>query len=478
VSFALRPYQEDMIAGARALLRQHQAVLIQAPTGAGKTALAAFMAGSAVSKGLRVWFICHRDFLVDQTSKTFTKVGIDHAFIAAGWTFQPHKRVQICSIDTVKNRLDRLTPPDLVIWDEGHHTAAAGWRKVRDWADKAKHVGLSATPCRLDGKGLDDLFNAMVPGPAVSWLIENKFLSDYRAYAPSTPDLSGVHTRAGDYAAGELDAAMNKAAMIGEYPRHYLTYARGMRAVYFATSVATSERIAAMFRDAGVHAQHIDGTTPTAERKAYARRFALGEIQVLTNAALFGEGYDLAAQAGIDVSIDCVGLCRPTQSLALHLQQIGRGLRLSEGKRHAVILDHAGNIMKHGLPDDDREWSLEGQKKGKKGAQDIAVPLRQCPKCFACHRPAPKCPDCGYSYPIEVKQTIEEVEGELLEIDKEALRATRKAEEAKARTLDELIALGQARGYKNPVAWAGHRATARHAARNQRRAMPQAPEWA
>jgi hypothetical protein len=174
----------------------------------------------------------------------------------------------------VKNRLDRLTPPDLVIWDEGHHTAAAGWRKVRDWADKAKHVGLSATPCRLDGKGLDDLFNAMVPGPAVSWLIENKFLSDYRAYAPSTPDLSGVHTRAGDYAAGELDAAMNKAAMIGEYPRHYLTYARGMRAVYFATSVATSERIAAMFRDAGVHAQHIDGTTPSAKPMPGASRSA------------------------------------------------------------------------------------------------------------------------------------------------------------------------------------------------------------
>jgi DNA repair protein RadD len=360
-----------MIAGARALLRQHQAVLIQAPTGAGKTALAAFMAGSAVSKGLRVWFICHRDFLVDQTSKTFAKVGIDHAFIAAGWTFQPHKRVQICSIDTVKNRLDRLEPPDLVIWDEGHHTAAAGWRKVREWAGKAKHVGLSATPCRLDGKGLDDLFDAMVPGPAVSWLIQNRFLSDYRAYAPSTPDLSGVHTRAGDYAAGELDAAMNKAAMIGEYPRHYLTYARGMRAAYFATSVATSERIASMFRDAGVSAQHVDGTTPTAERKAICRRFALGEIQVITNCAILGEGFDLAAQAGIDVSIDCVGLARPTQSLSLHLQMIGRALRPSEGKKHAVILDHAGGLMKHGLPDDDREWRLEGQKKGKKSAEDM-----------------------------------------------------------------------------------------------------------
>lgn len=461
MSFALRPYQEDMIAGARALLRQHQAVLIQAPTGAGKTALAAFMAGSAVSKGLRVWFVCHRDFLVDQTSKTFTKVGIDHAFIAAGWTFQPHKKVQICSIDTVKNRLDRLTPPDLIIWDEGHHTAAAGWRKVREWASLAKHVGLSATPCRLDGKGLDDLFDAMVPGPAVSWLIENKFLSDYRAYAPSTPDLSGVHTRAGDYAAGELDAAMNKAAMIGEYPRHYLTYARGMRAVYFATSVATSERIAAMFRDAGVHAQHIDGTTPSAERKAYARRFALGEIQVLTNAALFGEGYDLAAQAGIDVSIDCVGLCRPTQSLALHLQQIGRGLRLSEGKRHAVILDHAGNIMKHGLPDDDREWSLAGQSKKKKGAEDTGPVVRQCSKCFCCHLPAPRCPECGFVYPVEVKQQIEEVDGELKEIDKEALRRDRAREQARAQSLDDLIELGKSRGHKKPEAWAAHVWTAR-----------------
>jgi DNA repair protein RadD len=479
MSVQLRDYQEEAIAKLRGSLRNHRSVLLTVPTGGGKTVLAAFMAGSAAAKGLRVWFVCHRDFLIDQTSQTFAKVGIDHAFIAAGWTVQPHKKVQICSIDTLRNRLDRLTPPDLMILDEGQHACAGSWKKIAEWAGSSKIVGLSGSPCRLDGKGLGDVFDDLVMGPTMAWLMQHGHLSQYKAYAPSTPDLTGVHTRAGDYAAGELDAACNKQSLVGDIVRHYQVYARGLKAIYFGCSIAHSERIAATFRDAGIGAAHIDGTTPSAERKAAARALARGEISVISNCSLAFEGYDLAAQAGMDVSIDCVGLCRPTQSLSLHLQMLGRGLRPSAGKSHAVILDHAGGILKHGLPDDDREWSLEGQKKGKKkGAEDPAVPLIQCPRCFHCHRPAPKCAECGHVYVASAKKEVEEVEGELHEIDKEALRATRKAEEAKARTLEDLIKLGQERGYKNPVAWAGHRATARHAARNQRRAMPQAPEWA
>lgn len=458
----LRPYQSGMIDEARIKLRAASAVLIQSATGSGKTVMAAKMCGTAASRGIPVFFSCHRDFLLQQTSRTFDKAGIPHSFIAAGYDFNPHAPVQICSIDTLKRRLDRIPPPGLFMWDEAHHTAAAGWAKVREWCGpRVRHIGFSATPIRLDGKGLDTKFDDMVVGPSTADLIEQGYLSEYKAFAPSTPDLHGVHTRAGDYARDEIETVMDEGQIIGDMVRHYRKYADGMRTIYFCVSIAHSKHVAATFKASGIAAEHIDGTADTARRITTARAFALGELRVLTNVDLFGEGYDLAAQADMDVAVEAVALARPTKSLALHLQQIGRALRPSAGKTHAVILDHAGNLMRHGLPDQDREWTLAGIGKGKGNG---AAPVRQCPVCFGVH-PAQqnKCPYCGHVYETQELggRVVEEVAGELKEIDAAALRRSMKAEERSANTLEGLVALARRRGYKNPEKWAGYIWTAR-----------------
>jgi DNA repair protein RadD len=448
VTFQLRPYQDEMIARIRGELRLHNSVLCQAPTGAGKTALAAFMLGSASKRQKRSFFICHRAELVEQTAATFEKVGIEYGVIAAGFPLNPMQPVQICSIDTLKGRINRYQPPDLVVWDECHHTAAAGWKRVKDAYSAAKHVGLSATPERLDGKGLDELFDALVPGPSVKWLIDQGYLSKYRAFSPPGPNMAGVHSRMGDYVRGENEAAMDKPTITGDAIKHYIRYAAGKSAVAFCVSVKHSQHVAASFRAAGIVAAHLDGSMDKTERKRIVQAFRRREIQVLCNVDLFGEGFDLP-------SLECSILLRPTQSLSLYLQQVGRCLRPDAGKEYALILDHAGNIARHGLPDDDREWSLEGRKKKKSGASESLEPMRQCPKCYASHRPTPKCPECGHVYTV-IERAPEQVEGDLVEVDLDAARKRRVIENRSADSLGQLIEMGEARGYKKPVLWAAH----------------------
>ncbi|MBF9235552.1 DEAD/DEAH box helicase [Microvirga alba] len=459
MSVQLRDYQVDVIQGARAALRRSRRVLLQLPTGGGKTALASFMAGETAGKGRPVFFICHRAELVNQTSFTFRKFGIPHGFVAAGLPMDVRQPVQVCSIDTLKNRLHQLPDPALLIWDECHHLAAAGWQKVQNHYGSAFHIGLSATPCRLDGKGLDAHFDELVTGPTVAWLIEHGHLSPYRAFAPSAPDMTGVRKQMGDFVRGETERAMDKPKLTGDAITHWLKHANGMRSVGFAVTVAHSMHMAEQFNAAGIPSAHLDGGTPKADRARIIRDYADGRILVLFNVDLFGEGFDLSAIAQRDVTIDCVLQMRPTQSLGLHLQQVGRALRPSPGKT-AIILDHAGNIRRHGLPDDEREWSLEGnQGKGRKAANDNEPPPPiTCTGCFAqIRRPAPPvCPYCGHHIAPEPKK-IEVAEGELQEItdsEKAAIRANLKREQAEAKSLQELVALGARRGYKSPQQWA------------------------
>lgn len=452
---SLRDYQQDMIQRTRGALRHHRRVLLQAPTGAGKTVLAAFMAGSATSKSLRTWFICHRRELIKQASRTFSDVGIPHGFVAAGMTPDRRQPVQVCGIQTLAGRLDRYEPPDLIIWDECHHISAGTWSKVANAYGKAKHVGLSATPTRLDGSGLDKHFDALVPGPQTAWLIENGYLSPFRLYAPTMPDLTGIHSRGGDYAKDELSDAMSKPSIIGDVVEHYRRLAHGRRNMIFCVSVKHSLAVVEKFESAGYRAAHIDGETDAAERDRLIAQFTSGAIQVLSSVDLVSEGFDLPA-------IEVATLLRPTKSLSLYLQQVGRALRMSPGKSEAIILDHAGNAMKangepnHGLPDDERTWSLAGRlkrKRGQKSDDEPGVAVRQCPVCYGVHRPAPVCPRCGHEYPA-MGRSVEELEGELMEITRQAAKVEARREQGKAQTLDDLIRIGTLRGYKNPKFWA------------------------
>lgn len=449
MAFELRDYQQALIDQARELLRAGEtSILLQAPTGAGKTALCAHMLGTAAARGQQSWFVVHRRELIRQSSRTFRAVGIPHGIVASGFVGDALQPVQICSVQTLAQRHERMRRPRLIVWDECHHVAAASWAKIHEAYPDAIHIGLSATPQRLDGAGLGAWFHNMVTGPSVSWLIEGGFLARYRLFAPSKPDLGNVHTRMGDFVRSESAAVMDRPSITGDAVAHYRKLADGKRAVVFCTSVEHSQHVVAQFRAAGVPAEHVDGETDPRERDASLRRFESGETLILSNVELFGEGVDIPG-------IECAILLRPTQSLALYLQQVGRALRPAPGKAEAIILDHAGNALRHGLPDDERTWSLDGAKKKSRKADPDDVPVKQCPKCFAVVRAQVQRCDCGHVW-IPQGRMVDEQAGELQEIDPAVLRRQRMTEQGSARSLEELIKLGVARGYKNPRAWALH----------------------
>lgn len=463
----LHPHQEDLRVKLRVALRSSTSVLAFSPTGSGKTVLAAALIKRIMEAGKRVIFAVHRADLLRQTAGTFDDFEIPYSYIAAGYHHNLYRKVQIASIPTLQNRLGKY-PADYVFVDEAHLSASGGWAKTINFykAQGAKIIGLTGSPERLDGRPLGDVWDTMVLGPSTGWLIQNGFLSKYRAFAPAGVDLSGVHTRGGDYVSSEIDEIMSGKAVLSGAVRHWRKFAAGKRTIAFAPSIARSEQLAAEFRANGIVAVHVDGNTPMPDRQAAFRGFADRQIDLLINCLLWTEGFDLAAQVGRPCTIEAVLDYSPTQSLARSLQKWGRGLRFDGGDPH-VLLDLVGAFGRHGLPDDEREWSLEGRAKAKKKAGEEAV--RVCPSCFAAHGPAPRCPHCGHVYAVEGR-VIDEVDGELEEVDVEALRLTRKIEQAKAGTLDELVKLATARGYKSPAKWAAFVHTARMAKQGERRA--------
>lgn len=444
-------------------MRSSSSVLTFAPTGFGKTVLAAALIKMIFDAGKRVIFCVHRVDLITQTAKTFQKFGIPFSYIAAGLHYNPYHRVFIASIASLKNRMEKI-PADYVMVDEAHLSAASGWAKVALHYKglRARLIGLTGSPERLDGKPLGDVWDTMVMGPSVRWLIEQGHLSRYRAFSPKGVDLSGVHTRGGDYVASEIDDLMAGRAVLAGAVKHWRKYADGKRTIGFAPSVARAEQLAAEFRSNGINAVALDANTPQEERRRSFIGFADRQIDVIMNCQLFCEGFDLAAQVDRDVTIECVLDYSPTQSLARHLQKHGRGLRRKPDA--AILLDLVGGFGRLGLPDEEREWSLEGRAK-----KDREVEVAQCSECFASHDPAPKCPECGHVYPVLERgeagegRVLDEVEGELEEIDVEALRAQRRNEQGKAKSLDDLVSLATARNYRSPEKWAAHIYSARQA---------------
>lgn len=435
----LRPYQRELVDDARNAYRHgSRAVLMNLATGGGKTFTASHIIQGAANKRNVCWWLCHRKELADQASNTFYAVGIPHGMIRSGFISDPNAIVQVASIQTIVRHLDKLPAPNFIVFDETHHIGASQWSKIFDRFPDAKILGLTATPWRLDGAGLGRWYQHMSVGPTVAELIEMGSLSPYRLFAPSLPDLAGVGMVGGDYNKSALAKAMDKPAIVGDAISHYRQLCNGKRAVAFAVSVAHSQHIAEQFNAAGIPAEHVDGSMQSFERDAIVERFKRGETLILTNCELFGEGFDVPA-------IEAAILMRPTKSLSLYLQQAGRALRPLPGKTEAIILDHAGNSLTHGLPDDVRDWSLDDRERKKRSAGS-EVPVKQCTSCFFVYRPAPKCPQCGQSAPASTRE-IEVKEGTLQEV-KRVVQLEKKKEQSKAQTLDDLIAIGKARNYK------------------------------
>jgi superfamily II DNA or RNA helicase len=251
----------------------------------------------------------------------------------------------------------------------------------------------------------------------------------------------------------ELAAVMDTSTIVGGVIDQYRKRANGKKAIYFAVSIDHSKHISAGFAAAGIPARHLDAESTLDERIRAAGDLAGGQLSVISCVDLFGEGYDLSAQSGRDVSVEAVGLCRPTQSLTLHLQQIGRALRPKP--EPAIILDHAGNIVRHGLPDEDREWSLDGVAR-KARDQDTGPAAHVCASCYGTYPTRLlACPYCGAEREIQ-RREVEEVNQDLVEANIRLVKAARVREQARAESLLELIALGHARGYKSPSGWAKH----------------------
>jgi superfamily II DNA or RNA helicase len=450
MSFTLRPYQNDILDKVRAYMRQGvRSILIQAPTGSGKTAITAHMLGTSSKKGLDSWFSVHRRELIKQSIRAFAEVNVKHGVVAAGFVPDPRQLIQIASIQTLARRYDRMRKPKLVIWDECHHIAAGTWAKIYSALPEAFHIGLTATPERLDGTGLSQWFQKMVSGPSTAELIKQGYLSPYRLFAPPGMNLGGLHTRMGDYITAELNAVADKPTITGDAIKHYLKHAAGKRAVVFCCSIEHSKHVVSQFSAAGIPAVHVDGETDMGVRDEEIEKFREGRTKILSNVELFGEGFDLPA-------IECGILLRPTQSLGLFLQQVGRTLRPASGKTVSIILDHAGNCQRHGLPDEDRIWTLDGVGADKNNSEADGKSIRICPKCFAAQFPGlPVCRFCGFTFKVESRE-VEQVEGDLEEVDPEVIRAQKKQEQSKCWSIDDLVKLGKERGYPRPYLWAKH----------------------
>lgn len=439
----LRDYQTRGVMDLRAAYaRGLCAPLYVAPTGSGKTILFTHIAQSAVARGNTVWILVHRQELIHQTSAALTALGVHHGLIAAG-RYPGKAPVQVASVQTVARRLGgkRLPPaPSLMIVDEAHHAAAGSWRRIIQAMPDTRLLGVTATPLRLDGKGLGAYFDALILGPATAELIEQGWLARPVVYAPPIrADLDGLHTVAGDYNRGEAAERMDKATITGDAVGHYKRICDGVPALAFCNSIKHAQHVAESFRGAGYRAASIDGTMRDWQRARLIADLGSGALHVLTSCELVSEGIDIPV-------VTAAILLRPTQSLGLYRQQVGRVLRPAPGKTRAVILDHVGNCLRHGLPDDEPEWSLEGALRRK---DKLAAPaVRQCPACFAAHRPASVCPICGHVYEVAARE-VEEVAGDLQEIDAVTAARMRRQQVGRARTREELEVIARERGY-NP----------------------------
>lgn len=452
----LRPYQNDLVDRSREALRRVNRLLVQSPTGSGKTAMLVHMMSTARDRGFSSIFSVHQKELIRQTSRALWEQRLEHGQIVSGRRLSDLP-VNVASIQTLVRRLDKVAEPSLFIIDEAHRTAAATYLRVLNQFPNAKVIGLTATPQRTDGKGLGHIFDELICGPSISQLIEAGYLADYELLAPPNDlDLTKVKTQAGDYEKEGLEKAVDKPKIIGDAVDHYVQHANGKRCVVMCVSIAHARHVVEQYQARGIAADLIYGDMDDDAREEMLVRFAAGGLKVLANVQLMIEGVDIPA-------IEVIQWLRPTQSLIIWMQGNGRGLRpFEDQEQRLLILDHVGNWKKHGLPDDDRNWELNPPKKPRRrgNAREEVDPdfkIRQCTECHAIFRAhLDECPNCGHPVPGGGIAQIEVVEGQLEKIDLVAERRERRREVGQARTLEDLIILGIRRGMNRPAEWAMH----------------------
>lgn len=391
----LRPYQVDAIEAARAQLRAgKKRVLVTMPTGGGKTVVAAAIIEAAVKKAKRVLFLAHRRELIEQTADKLVRFGVTPGLIMGGARQALHRPVQVASVQALVNRLDSVGDIDLLFVDECHHvTPDNQYMRVINALPKALVVGLTATPWRLDGAGLADVFDGHVLACSPRELREQGYLVPVGGWQYAPVDTSSVKLSKGDFDAKQLEAASMSAKLFGSIIAEWKEHAGGARTVLFACTVRHSQALAQAFRDAGVAAEHLDGETPLELRAGILARIKSGATRVLCNVNVATEGWDCP-------ELECVILARPTLSTALYLQMVGRVLRPLAGKTMARIHDHARCLATHGHPYAERDYSPE--KSAKASRRDVEAGVSRVLKCDKCGSATPRwpCEACSYVPPI------------------------------------------------------------------------------
>ena len=414
----LRPYQATALDETSNAFRAHRRVLLVAPTGAGKTTIAAEVIRRAVERGKRLVFLAHRKELIEQCSTRLDQFGIDHGVIMADHRRdRPHLPVQVASVQTLINRdLDAL--PNLIIIDETHRCTSASYQTVIENCGNPYVLGLTATPIRADGKGLASQFDVMVQCPTVAELTALGYLVPAVSYAGKRIDLSGVRMSGADYDRDQLADWMNKPHLIGDCVTEWCRLADGRSTMLFAAGVAHSKAIVESFLTAGVRAAHLDGTTPKAERSSILARLASGSLTLVSNAMVLTEGVDVPR-------VDCIVLARPTRSAGLYLQMSGRGLRTFPGKSNLLLLDHGNCIRECGLVAQDRNWQLLPDATSKRGKSvSYAETFKVCPDCGKVSALTDLECGCGYRFAPRGKQkNLKIYNGQLELIEEKQVRA-------------------------------------------------------
>lgn len=440
----LRDYQQKLDQDIDAeWQRGARNVCAVAPCGAGKTVNMAMKNTREPGASIN---IAHRQELVSQMSLTLARYGVRHRIIGpneliktcvrihmeeVGNSFyHPQSQTGVAGVDTLI-RMDKADPwfQQVRLWqtDEGHHVLKENkWGEACAMFPNARGILWTATPTRADGKGLgahaDGIAHAMVQGPTARDLITRGFLTDYEIWCPPTDlDLSEVTvTASGDFSPAKLREATHQSHIVGDVVKHYLRIAPGKLGITFAVDVEDATKIAAAYRIAGVRAEVVTAKTPDAVRASILRRFRNRQLDQLVNVDLFGEGFDVPA-------IEVVSMARATASFGLFVQQFMRALRPLEGKRTGIIIDHVSNVIRHGLPDRPREWTLDRRDRSRRGSLALGVPPgRACPECTRYYeRTKHACPWCGYAPEPAGRAKPEEVDGDLCQLDPAVLKALR-----------------------------------------------------
>jgi superfamily II DNA or RNA helicase len=395
--------------------------------GSGKSVVISEIIRTATLKKNHVLFLIHRREIRNQIEETLLNNDVDMNYVELGM------------VQTVVRRLDKTREPKIIVVDESHHAPASSYRKIFDHFSDAPRISFTATPIRLNGSGLGDVNDILIEEVSTKWLIENNYLSPYKYYAPKLIDTEKLKLNSlREFSSTSVDAAINEKKIYGDVIKHYRKLADGEQAIAYCHSVEASKETAEAFNQHGIKARHLDGKTPQVERDEIIKKFRDRKLKVITNVDIISEGFDIP---------DCstVIMLRPTQSLSLFIQQSMRGMRYRPGKT-SIIIDHVGNVNEHGLPDDDREWSLEGKKKSSGGKAEN--PVKQCENCFMTVPSQTRiCPECEHEFAIEETEYDHDESAELEEVTESPIVMDfREPEDCKS--MKELAELGKNRGYK------------------------------